>query len=283
MSWWLCGLALLGLWAEPSSALAWGLATHRAVVEVTIETLPDPLRGYFRAHRGELGDWVVEPDTVLKERYGRVEAVKHFIDLDLYGSPPFAELPRSYSAAVRRFGRPVVEERGTVPWTIEQEHARLAREFRAGEWRSALQTAAYAGHYVADATMPLHAVSDYDGQKSGSPGVHKAVEHDLVDARLDDYRRAMRATMRPARAASYGGDRVFDALVESFDTAPRLLAAEREARAEAPLGSVAYIERLDRLIAKLIAARLARAVELLGALWLSAWDEAGRPLPRDLQ
>jgi hypothetical protein len=276
-------LVLLGLWTEPSSALAWGLATHRAVVEVTIETLPDPLRGYFRAHRRELGDWVVEPDTVLKERYGRAEAVKHFIDLDLYGSPPFAELPRAYTAALRRFGLPVVEERGTVPWTIEQEHARLTRELRGGEWRSALRTAAYAGHYVADATMPLHAVSDYDGQKSGSPGVHKAVEHDLVDARLDDYRRAMRATVRPARAASYGGDRIFDALVESFDAAPQVLAADREARAGTSVGSAAYVERMNRKIEKLIAARLARAVELLGALWLSAWDEAGRPLPPELQ
>jgi hypothetical protein len=276
-------LGLLGLSTVPSTAWAWGLATHRAVVEVAIETLPEPLRGYFRAHRGELTDWVVEPDTVLKERYGRSETVKHFIDLDLYGAPPFAELPRSYRAAVRRFGRPVVEERGIVPWTIEQEHGRLARELRAGDWQAALRTAAYAGHYVADATMPLHAVSDYDGQKSGSPGVHKAVEHDLVDARLDDYRRAMRATMKPASVESYGSDRVFEALTESFTDAPQLLAADREARAAGPLGSPAYLERLNRKSEKLIAARLARAVELLGALWLSAWNEAGRPLPPRLQ
>jgi hypothetical protein len=276
-------LALLGLSAVPSTAWAWGFATHRAVVEVAIETLPDPLRGYFRAHRGELTDWVVEPDTVLKERYGRSETVKHFIDLDLYGTPPFAALPRSYRVAVHRFGRSVVEERGIVPWTIEQKHARLARELRAGEWRAALRTAAYAGHYVADATMPLHAVSDYDGQKSGSPGVHKAVEHDLVDARLDDYRRAMQATMKPASAASYGSNRIFEALTESFTAAPQLLAADREARTAGPLGSTAYLERLNRKTEKLIDARLARAVELLGALWLSAWDEAGTPLPPRLQ
>jgi hypothetical protein len=276
-------LALLGLLAVPSTASAWGFATHRAVIEVAIETLPEPLRGYFRAHRGELTDWVIEPDTVLKKRYGRSETVKHFIDLDLYGAPPFAELPRSYRAAVRRFGRPLVEERGIVPWTIEREHGRLARELRAGDWRAALRTAAYAGHYVADATMPLHAVSDYDGQKSGSPGVHKAVEHDLVDARLDVYRRAMRATMQPASAASYGNDRVFEALTESFTAAPQLLAADREARTAGALASPAYLERLSRKSEKLIAARLARAVELLGALWLSAWDEAGRPPPPRLQ
>jgi hypothetical protein len=284
MRWlWAYGLALLGLSGVPSTVWAWGFATHRAVVEVAIETLPDPLRGYFRAHRVELTDWVVEPDTVLKERYGRSETVKHFIDLDLYGVPPFTELPRSYRAAVRRFGRSVVEERGIVPWTIEQEHGRLARELRAGDWQAALRTAAYAAHYVADATMPLHAVSDYDGQKSGSPGVHKAVEHDLVDARLDDYWRAMRATMKPASVASYGSDRVFEALTESFAAAPQLLAADREARAAGPLGSPAYLERLNRKSEKLIATRLARAVELLGALWLSAWNEAGRPAPPPLQ
>ncbi len=102
--WWGCALAVLGLAASPGIVLGWGLATHRAIVEVTIETLPEPLRAYFRAHREELSDWTVEPDTVLKERYGRSEAVKHFIDLDLYGSPPFAGLPRSYSRGGRRFG-----------------------------------------------------------------------------------------------------------------------------------------------------------------------------------
>jgi hypothetical protein len=274
----LASLALVAV--SPWTAGAWGLATHRAVVETSIETLAEPLRGYFRLHREELSDWTVEPDTVLKERYGRSEAVKHFIDLDLYGTPPFAALPRSLRAALRRFGREVVDARGTVPWTIEEKRARLAGELRAGKWRAALRTAAYAGHYVADATMPLHAVSNYDGQKSGQPGVHKAVERDLVDARLAVYRRAMLGAVKPASTAGYGGiDRVFVVLGESFAAAPRLLAADREARAAGSLGSPEYVEHLDRTCGKLIVSRLDRAVELLGALWLTAWEEAGRPSP----
>ena len=277
---WACGLSSLALvMALPATTDAWGLATHRAVVETSIETLAEPLRAYFRAHREELSDWTVEPDTVLKERYGRTEAVKHFIDLDLYGTPPFAGLPRSFRAALRRFGREVVEERGTAPWTIEEKRERLMREMRTGKWRAALRTAAYAGHYVADATMPLHAVSDYDGQKSGHPGVHQAVERSLVDARLGGYRRAMRAAVKPANAAGYSIERVFEVLTESFTAAPQLLAADRDARAAGPLGSPEYVESMDRRSGKLIAARLDRAVELLGALWQSAWVEAGRPPP----
>ena len=273
--------ALLGaiLAVMPSPLSAWGLATHRAVEELAIETLAEPLRAYFLAHRGQIADWSVEPDTMFKEQYGREEAVRHFIDLDLYGAPPFAELPHSYPAAVRRFGRDVVQSRGTVPWTIEQRHERLVGEMRASKWRAALRTAAYAGHYVADATMPLHAVSDYDGQKSGSPGVHKAVEQDLVDVRLPEYMQRVRAGLRSARAADYDRERIFQLLIESAAAAPQLLAADREARRLGPLGSSAYVTGLDRKAGKLLTTRLARAVEFLGAFWLSAWEQAGRPAP----
>jgi hypothetical protein len=263
----------------PTHALAWGLATHRAIEEHAIETLPAPLRTYFRSHRPEISEGSVEPDTVLRDRDGQKEAVKHFIDLDLYGVPPFPGLPRSYHAAVERFGEDVVAKRGTVPWTIEEAHARLVREMRGADWRAALRTAAYAGHYVADATMPLHAISDYDGRKSGSPGIHKAVERGLVDARLGEYMRRVQPTLAPASAAAYGQDRVFEVLVESYRAAPELLAADRHARGSGELGSAAYLDALDRSAGTLLTARLSRAVELLGAFWLSAWEEAGRPVP----
>jgi hypothetical protein len=267
----------------PVRALSWGLATHRAIEEQAIETLPDPLGSFFRSHRAEISDWSVEPDTVLRDRDGRKETVKHFIDLDLYGSPPFASLPRSYEAAVKRFGKDVVTERGTVPWTIEDAHAQLVREMRAGDWRAALRTAAYGGHYVADATMPLHAVSDYDGGKSGSPGIHKAVEHALIDARLGEYMRRVQPTLAPASATAYGQGRVFEVLVESYNAAPQLLAADRHARSRGELGSAAYLDELDRTAGNRLTARLSRAIELLGAFWLSAWDEAGRPGPAQNQ
>lgn len=260
----------------PASAGAWGLATHRAIEELAIETLPEPLRGRFRAHREEISDWSVEPDTKLRELNGRGETVKHFIDLDLYGTPPFPDLPRSRRAAVERFGEETVEKRGTVPWTIEEKHAELVEELRRRDWGAALRTAAYAGHYVADATMPLHAISDYDGQKSGLPGIHKAVEHEVVDANLGEYLKIVRAKLGPAKP-SYSADGVFALVFESYTAAPELMAADREARHLGPVGSPAYVSAVDRKARGLVTGRLARAVEFLGAFWLSAWQEAGRP------
>ena len=270
---------LFALVAVPARSHGWGLATHRAVEETAIDTLSEPLRGYFRAHREQISDWSVEPDTVLKERHGREETVRHFIDLDLYGSPPFAALPRSYAEAVRRYGEDVVKQRGTVPWTIDEKHERMVGELRRGDWRAALQTGAYGGHYIADATMPLHAVSDYDGQKSGSPGVHKAFEHEVVDRELDGIMRRVRARVGPARAADYDIDRVFAVLRESFAAVPQLLAADRDARRRAGFATPQYAALFGDETRDLATARLARAVALLGAFWVSAWDEAGGPRP----
>jgi hypothetical protein len=276
-------LVAAALSLTPACVLAWGLATHRAIEEHAIETLPPPLRSYFRSHRSEISDGSVEPDTVLRDRDGQKEAVKHFIDLDLYGAPPFPGLPRSYDAAVERFGKEVVAERGTLLWTIEEKHARLVREMRGADWRAAVRTAAHAGHYIADATMPLHAISDYDGRKSGSPGIHKAVERGLVDARLGEYMARVQPSLAQASAAAYSQKRVFDVLVESYRAAPELLTADRRARHRGELGTAVYLDALDHSAGNLLTARLSRAIELLGAFWLSAWEEAGRPPPSQNQ
>ncbi|MGH7896770.1 MAG: zinc dependent phospholipase C family protein [Candidatus Binatia bacterium] len=270
-------LAAAALSAAPRQACGWGLASHRMIAEQAIETLPDSLRAFLRAHRRELSDLAVEPDTVLRERDGRKETVRHFIDLDLYGAPPFAELPRSYRAAVERYGTAAVQERGTVPWTIEEHHQRMIRELRDGDWRQTVRAAGLAAHYVADATMPLHTTADYDGQKTGSPGIHRAIEHDLVDARLREYRKRLRGKVEPARAAAYGSDQIFALLLESYASLAELRAAEREARSRGSFLSAEYLEALDERAGNLIAARLARAINFLGAFWLSAWQEAGRP------
>jgi len=272
-------LALLAvLVAAPSTALGWGFVGHRMVEEEAIETLPAPLRAWFRDHREEISDWSVDPDTVLRERYGHEEAVRHFIDLDLYGRPPFTELPRSYDGAVARFGKAEVERRGTVPWTIEDKHARLVRELREGRWSEALKTAAYAGHYVADATMPLHATSDYDGKASGLPGIHQAVERAVVDANIREYRTRVHAAVRPGRAR-YGREQIFELLFESYAAVPELMQDDREARRRAPVESSAYAAAFDRAARPLLVRRLVRAVEFLSAFWTSAWEEAGKPLP----
>ena len=67
--------------------------------------------------------------------------------------------------------------------------------------------------------------------------------------------------------------------METYATIPELRAAERQARRLGSFESPAYFEALDARARGLLAGCLSRAINFLGAFWLSAWEEAGRPLP----
>ena len=267
------------LLADPAIVFGWGADAHRMINEEAVATLPEPLRAFFAAHRRELSDCAVEPDSVFRARYGRKEAVRHFIDLDLYGQPPFSELPRSYRAAVQRFGRDTVVERGTLPWTLLRMHSRLVREMRGGDWIRAIRTAGLAGHYVADAFMPLHTTANYDGQETGQRGVHHAIEDQVVDARIETFRDHVRDRIRPASVEPFTPERVFAFLLESYSDVSVVLRADREARKLGKIGSPRYRNALDGQAGNVLTARLVSGVNTLGSFWLSAWTEAGGPAP----
>lgn len=272
-------IGILALWLIPNLAFAWGLETHRWVNVTAIESLPDPLRAHFREHRQKISDAGIEPDTRGRKKHGEREAVRHYIDLDLYGAPPFAELPRNREEAYKKFGKDLVKSRGTLPWTILEKHARLVREMRDGKWKEAVRTAGLAGHYVSDAFMPLHTTDNHDGQKSGNDGIHKAVEHDLVDARIEEYSSVISPQIPPARPEPFTEDVIFKILIESHGDVPVVFRADKAARESGPIGSVDHTAALDREMGRLLTARLAGAVYGLGSFWLSAWDAAGRPAP----
>jgi len=47
-------------------------------------------------------------------------------------------------------------------------------------WQYVLTTMSWLSHYVADATMPLHATANYNGQLTGQYGIHGAIESTLI-------------------------------------------------------------------------------------------------------
>ena len=216
---------------------------------------------------------------MLRRREGRREAVRHFIHLDLYGRPPFAGLPRSRREATEKFGPKTVAERGTLPWRILELHGRLRRELRERSWSEALRTAGLAGHYVADAFMPLHTTRNHDGRTSGLHGIHRVVEAALVDARLDRFRERAERRLRQARTPATTADHVFAILASSHSRAGMLLRAGRMAPDGRAAAGERDLDRLEAVAGEMLAGQLAEAVASLGGFWRSAWEEAGRPVP----
>src|SRR3989338_6704833 len=110
------GLAVVltaGTLAPPLGA--WEGRTHRLVTVRAIEALPYPLRDFFEENRPAITQLVANPAQWGEEA---VRAENGFIRLDHYGRYPFADLPRDYNVAVRRFGRRKLIEQGTLPWQV---------------------------------------------------------------------------------------------------------------------------------------------------------------------
>ena len=264
-------LAACALVLVPGAAGAWGLKAHRWVATRAAEMVGSRCAALVEGHARELADRAVEPDTVLKSRLGRVEKIRHYLDLDDYGPPPFTALPREQARAVARFGRRTVEERGVLPWHAGTLAERLRREIRDRDWRRARVTAGHLAHYAADATMPLHGTNNHDGQRTGQRGLHVRVERKLVEGRLPDYvRHARRVGRRRAIAPGTASDAVFAALERGYELVAPILAADRAARRGTRTGSALYYRRLGVDLEEPLARQLGAAAALTAALWEGA-------------
>lgn len=272
----------VALCVRPMPAAAWGDRTHVLVNGLAVETLPDGARVFFALHRGEIEGRANEPDTVLRAREGRKEAVRHFIDLDALMPPPFAGFPQLHSEAERRFGKRNLERNGVLPWVILRFRRQLREALARSDDAAAVREAAYLGHYVADAYQPLHLTDNHDGQKTGATGIHKRFENGLVDAQLDRYAERVRGAIRPAVRLDDARGRIFADMFATYTGVDAILRADRAARERSKTGSAGYYLDLDRALGPLAVRQLGAAVATLGSLWRTAWEEAEREGKRNL-
>lgn len=258
----------------PLPAHAWGDRTHRFLTRAAVETLPADAAAYFRPHVDSLEGLCLEPDSVMRAREGRQEAIRHFIDLDAHMPAPFTGFPRTYERAVRRFGRRSVERNGVLPWVILRFERQLREAIGAGDSRRAIREAGYLSHYVADSFQPLHLTVNHDGQKTGGDGLHRRYENDLVDARIDRYGAAVLADLPAAKGLPNPRDTVFERMFRTYEVVRAIVHADLAAARSQRRGSSGYDARLDRELRSVTIRQLSDAVETIGSFWLTAWREA---------
>lgn len=272
------GLSLLAL---ATHAGAWGFTAHRMVNRKAISTLPKPLRGIFEANADYLAEHSIDPD--LWRTAGKpLEGPNHFVDMDAFGAYPFDAIPRVEAEHLRVHGKDAIDN-GRLPWRVGEVYAELVAAFRDGDTARVLESAAVLGHYVGDAHVPLHAARNHDGQLSGQTGLHARWEWKL----LERFERQIEASLLPA-AARRIEDPVaftFQALIESYARSLETLASDRESAgprdfletAEDDRYDDAYYSKLFEKEGLRLTSRLSASATAVGSLWLSAWDDAGRP------
>ena len=81
-----------------NSDSAWGFFGHRRINRMAVFTLPPDMMTFYKPNIEYVTAHAVDPD---KRRYAtKHEAVRHYMDIDLYGKAPFNNLPRSWSEAL---------------------------------------------------------------------------------------------------------------------------------------------------------------------------------------
>ena len=273
-------LGLVGALGAPTSVHAWGYDAHKFVVERAIPLLPDPLRPLFAANRAIVVEHAIDPD-LWRDLFGEIEDPHHYLDFDWegYGPYPFAGLPRNLDEAVKKFGKAQIDRNGTLPWRTEQMYGKLRDAFVAYPRRGSfgrfdiLFYSAWLGHYVSDAHVPLHAVVDSDGQRTGQRGIHTRFEA-LMFERYVKQLKLSPSRIAPIRAPL---DFTFDALLRGTQLVPAVLEADRAAIGARDVYDDAYYEAFFKGSRAVLERRLDESTSAVAAMIAGAWEAAGKP------
>src|SRR5437763_14589387 len=258
----------------PDHSFAWGRNGQRLVVNKaidTLEALPPEFRGFFESSRAVLAQHVTDPlDAIAKSP---TERRNHFILLDKYGRFPFEALPRSYKAAVTKFGKVKLDANGLLPWQIGVYSEKLTNALKAGKWDEARVDAAILAHYVAQAHDPFSTTDNFDGRLSGQAGINERFGSTLIDRYSSFF------PIRPNDAAfiSDPTDHAFDACLSAHRWLESILLADRNALRGENSYTDEYYDRFYNEAGAILIRQLSDAATDVASFWLTAWNNAGRP------
>ena len=282
------GLAALLLGPAAPAAHAWGFLGHRVITQVAIYELPASMQAFYFRHMAELVRLSTAPDE--RRNQDKAEAPRHFIDMDHYSEDnPFAKVPRDYEEAAAKFTPDTLKKYGTVPWTVLDTKQRLVEAFQQRDTTAIIKYSAELSHYTADAFVPLHTTVNYDGQLSGQTGLHALWESQLPERFLKDYKldgEEGKVLKDPLAAiwgviqGSYGFlTATYDLeakTAKSFTPQTKYTFSHRFGRTQRRY-SDAFADAYEKAVGGMVAFRLKGASPMVASMWLTAWQEAGRP------
>lgn len=261
-----------------SPSLGWGDRGHQYVNSLAIDLLPNSIKPFYEENRAWVVTHSIDPD--LWKREYRIEAPKHFIDLDTWGNEIAQNYPSDYWLACGLLGKAAVDKNGTVPWRIAEYYGKLVNAFRKRDARGVVEISAWLGHYVGDIHVPFHAAANYDGQLSGQKGLHVRFETEMLNRQItpDDLKQNL-TTRKPVRNYKSKNlvEEAFGWARESLRLTTPILDADKSAAQGGKNYDDAYYQAFGAKTRSIALSRLQEAGRQLSWLWVSAWQEAGSP------
>jgi hypothetical protein len=284
---------LVCLLAQPHAACAWGNSGHRMINRLAATTLPADVPAFLRSPDAatEIEYLGPEPDrwrSPAEPELVAAQAPEHFIDLELADAlGPLPHRRLDFEASVFASGqRP--EKVGLQPWEATEVWERLKAALREYRNLSAAKQdtrpveqailfyAGWLGHYVGDASQPLHTSIQYSGWVGPNPNgyttehkIHWQFEGPFVDANLREPE--VHAKMSAAKAID--GD-IFDAYVAYLRHTKTYV--EKVYQLEKAGGFTGAGTAESR---NFTAERLAAGASMLRDMIYTAWLESAKPVP----
>ena len=357
----------------------WGFFAHRRINRLAVFTLPPEMAGYFKKNIEFITEHAVDPD---KRRYAvKGEGIRHYIDIDHWGTYPFPEVPRKWTDALIKytglyaisgkdtlrierdtrpefaqkedfyafrdsiqgkswlinkkiyrqfFSRHILpqyqedewivncdtlarllktplacdkviavdyfSEYGIVPYNLVSMKRKLTNAFRRKDSKRILRLSAEIGHYVADASVPLHTTENYNGQMTNQIGIHGFWESRLPELFADetyDYFVGPANYIEDTRAFFWDRVLTSHAMLDSVLTIEKYLSQTYPKdqqfcyeerldiiiRTQCRAYAAAYHDHLHGMVEK----RMRSTILAVGSTWYTCWVDAGQPDLSNLQ
>lgn len=270
---------------------AWGFWGHQRINRIAVFLLPPAMIDFYKQNIEYITVHAVDPD---KRRYSLPdEAARHYIDLDHYCKYPCDSFPRKWKDAVARYSEDTLKAYGIVPWHIQVMMRRLTDAFKAKDKNRILKLSADLGHYVADASVPLHTTENYNGQLTNQVGIHGFWESRIPELFGEDYDYFIGKADYVDKPLDY----VWKIVLQSNALLDSVFGLEKEVSATFPDDkkytyesrgmsmmrvyskefSKAYSDRMNGMVER----RMRAAIKSVADIWYTCWVEAGQPVLSD--
>jgi hypothetical protein len=269
-------------------SFVWGFYGHQKINRLAVYTLPEELLGFYKQNIDYITENAVNPD---RRRYAvEGEAPRHYIDLDVYPLHIQEDLKTlSWSKAVEKYSEDTLMAYGIVPWQVVSMKYQLTEAFAKKDIRNILRLSADAGHYIADAHVPLHTTENYNGQLTDQYGIHGFWESRLPELFSDEYSfwlgRAVyiediHKTIWKAVGQSHAA---LDSVLKFEKELTNKLAEDKKFTITERNGltirnySKEFSEKYHDMLNDQVERRMRASVKMVGDFWFTCWVDAGQP------
>ncbi|HZW71518.1 MAG TPA: zinc dependent phospholipase C family protein [Hanamia sp.] len=287
-----CFFLILFVSASISLVYAWGRWGHKHISRSAVFALPKPMQTFYYNHIDFITESAVIPDLRRALINDKNEPPRHFIDVENFKTPVM-DLQTDPKKAFEKYDSSFLNKNGYLPWYIEELTDRLTSAFKKRDKSEILFLSSELSHYIADAHMPLHTSSNYNGQFTGQKGIHSLWESALPEI----FGSAYNFKTNSARYIKNISEETFKMIAQSHSLVDTLLAKEKEVRSRftkenmykkdsagnvvmfynSPVFSYEYEKEFNKALGRMVENQLQLSIYDVASYWYTAWVNGGSP------